>query len=90
MSLYGVLRTGVSGMSVQASKLGTVADNIANANTTGYKRASAEFSTLVVGEKTRAPDRSCRMRTETSSTPLATRGWATPSGTTARGRSPTG
>ncbi len=36
---------------VQASKLGTVADNIANANTTGYKRASTEFSTLVIGEK---------------------------------------
>jgi flagellar hook protein FlgE len=52
MSLYGVLRTGVSGLMVQASKLGTVADNIANANTTGYKRASIEFSTLVIGEKT--------------------------------------
>jgi flagellar hook protein FlgE len=51
MSLYGVLRTGVAGLSVQASKLGTVADNIANANTTGYKRSSAEFSTMVIGEK---------------------------------------
>ena len=51
MSLYGVLRTGVSGLMVQASKLGTVADNIANANTTGYKRASIEFSSLVIGEK---------------------------------------
>jgi flagellar hook protein FlgE len=51
MSLYGVLRTGVSGLMVQASKLGTVADNIANANTTGYKRASTEFSSLVIGEK---------------------------------------
>lgn len=51
MSLYGVLRTGVAGLSVQASKLGTVADNIANANTTGYKRSSVEFSTLVIGEK---------------------------------------
>jgi flagellar hook protein FlgE len=54
MSLYGVLRTGVSGLSVQASKLGTVADNIANANTTGYKRASIEFSSLVIGDKTDA------------------------------------
>lgn len=50
MSLYGVLRTGVSGLLAQASKLGTVADNIANANTTGYKRASVEFSSLVIGE----------------------------------------
>ncbi|APF38458.1 flagellar hook-basal body protein [Chelatococcus sambhunathii] len=48
MSLYGVLRTGVSGMNAQSNKLGTVADNIANANTVGYKRASAEFSSLVL------------------------------------------
>lgn len=52
MSLYGVLRTGVSGLMAQASKLGTVADNIANANTTGYKRAGVEFSSLVIGDTT--------------------------------------
>lgn len=48
MSLYGMMRTGVSGMQGQASKLSTIADNIANANTNGYKRFSTEFSTLVV------------------------------------------
>jgi flagellar hook protein FlgE len=48
MSLYGVLRTGVSGMSAQSNLLGTVADNIANAGTTGYKRAVTEFSTLML------------------------------------------
>ena len=47
MGLYGVMTTSISGMSVQADRMGTVADNIANINTTGYKRASAEFSTLV-------------------------------------------
>jgi len=30
MSLYGMMRTGVSGMNAQANRLGTVADNIAN------------------------------------------------------------
>jgi flagellar hook protein FlgE len=35
-------------MNAQANRLGTVADNIANATTTGYKRASAEFSSLVL------------------------------------------
>ncbi|WP_181704752.1 flagellar hook protein FlgE [Chthonobacter rhizosphaerae] len=50
MSLSSVLRTGVSGMNAQANKLGTVADNIANANTTGYKRSSVEFSTMVFGQ----------------------------------------
>jgi flagellar hook protein FlgE len=48
MSLYGMMRTGVSGMAAQSARLGTVADNIANVSTTGYKRASTEFSTLVL------------------------------------------
>lgn len=50
MSLYSVMRTGVSGMNAQSSKLGTVADNIANSNTTGYKRASTEFSSMVLSQ----------------------------------------
>jgi flagellar hook protein FlgE len=48
MSLFGMMKTGVSGLSAQASKLGTIGDNIANADTTGYKRASVEFASLVV------------------------------------------
>lgn len=35
-------------MNAQTSRLGTVADNIANSNTTGYKRATTEFSSLVL------------------------------------------
>ncbi len=48
MSLFGVMRTSTSGMNVQASRLSTVADNVANGSTTGYKRASTEFSTMVL------------------------------------------
>ncbi|MEN9894479.1 MAG: hypothetical protein RIR97_331, partial [Pseudomonadota bacterium] len=48
MSLFGMMRTSVSGMNAQASRLGTVSDNIANSGTTGYKRSSTEFSTLVL------------------------------------------
>ncbi|MBU4528961.1 MAG: flagellar hook protein FlgE [Hoeflea sp.] len=48
MSLYGMMSTGASGMNAQANRLSTVADNIANANTTGYKKASVEFSSLVL------------------------------------------
>jgi flagellar hook protein FlgE len=44
------MRTGVSGMNAQSSKLGTVADNIANSNTTGYKRAGTEFSSMVLSQ----------------------------------------
>jgi flagellar hook protein FlgE len=42
------MRTSASGMAAQANRLGAVADNIANSSTTGYKRASMEFSTLVL------------------------------------------
>jgi flagellar hook protein FlgE len=48
MSLYGMMRTGVSGMNAQANRLSTVADNIANSGTTGYKRSSTEFASLVI------------------------------------------
>ncbi|ARO31282.1 flagellar hook FlgE-like protein [Rhizobium sp. NXC14] len=48
MSLFGSMKTSVSGMNAQANRLSTVADNIANANTTGYKRASTSFSSLVL------------------------------------------
>ncbi|MDB5641087.1 MAG: flagellar basal body FlaE domain protein [Hyphomicrobiales bacterium] len=47
MSLFGSMRTAASGMNAQASRLGTVSDNIANVNTTGYKQASAEFETML-------------------------------------------
>jgi flagellar hook protein FlgE len=35
-------------MNAQSNRLGTVAENIANANTTGYKRASTEFSSMIL------------------------------------------
>ena len=50
MSLFGVMRTGVSGMNAQSSKLGTVADNIANSSTIGYKRAESEFTSQVLSQ----------------------------------------
>ena len=48
MGIYGMMRTSASGMAAQANRLGTVADNIANVSTTGYKRASTEFSSLIL------------------------------------------
>ena len=47
MSLFGALRTGVSGLSAQSSAMSIISDNIANVNTIGYKANSASFSTLV-------------------------------------------
>ena len=48
MSLYGVMRTGVSGMNAQATRLSSVAENVANVNTTGYKHSTCEFSSLLL------------------------------------------
>ncbi|HJU33411.1 MAG TPA: flagellar hook protein FlgE [Hyphomicrobiaceae bacterium] len=48
MGLYGMMRTSASGMAAQANRLATVADNIANTGTTGYKRATTEFSSLLL------------------------------------------
>ncbi len=47
MGLYGIMNTSVSGMNAQSNKLSTVADNISNANTVGYKRYKTSFSSLV-------------------------------------------
>lgn len=48
MSLFGTMKTAVSGMNAQSNRLGTVGDNIANADTTAYKKASVQFSSLVL------------------------------------------
>jgi len=48
MGISGMMRTGVSGMNAQGNRLSAVADNIANSSTVGYKKADAQFSSLVV------------------------------------------
>jgi flagellar hook protein FlgE len=48
MGLYNMMITSTSGMAAQTNWLGTISDNIANAQTTGYKEVDAQFSTLVV------------------------------------------
>lgn len=47
MSLYSALYAGVSGLSAHASAMATVADNITNINTVGYKGVEAQFRTMV-------------------------------------------
>ncbi|MGE3710210.1 MAG: flagellar hook protein FlgE [Hyphomicrobiaceae bacterium] len=48
MSINGLMNTSVSGMEAQANRLGSVAGNIANASTIGYKAADAKFSSLLI------------------------------------------
>ncbi|MBL0848505.1 MAG: flagellar hook protein FlgE [Candidatus Liberibacter ctenarytainae] len=47
MGIFGTMKTAISGMNAQSDRVSVVSDNIANVNTTGYKRSAVAFSTLV-------------------------------------------
>src|SRR5258706_6221803 len=53
MSILGAFIAGVTGIDAQSTKFGAISDNIANANTVGYKPTSVLFKTLVT--RTDAP-----------------------------------
>lgn len=48
MTISSSLNAGVAGLSANASKLATISDNIANSSTYGYKRAVADFHSMVI------------------------------------------
>lgn len=54
MSLYSAMRSGVSGMAAQSSRLAAISDNISNSQTVGYKRSTVDFSTLVTAPGARS------------------------------------
>lgn len=50
MTISSSLNAGVTGLNVNASRLATISDNIANSATFGYKRAVADFHSLVLDQ----------------------------------------
>ena len=48
MTISSSLNAGVAGLNANATRLATIADNIANSGTYGYKRAAADFSNMVI------------------------------------------
>jgi flagellar hook protein FlgE len=54
MSINSALLAGVSGLTANSAALAAISQNIANVNTVGYKRTSAEFSTIVNGQNSGA------------------------------------
>lgn len=50
MTISSSLNAGVTGLNVNASRLATISDNIANSSTYGYKRATSDFQSLVLGQ----------------------------------------
>ncbi len=49
MTISSSMNAGVSGLQINASKLATIADNIANSKTYGYKRVDADFTAMTLG-----------------------------------------
>jgi flagellar hook protein FlgE len=49
MTISSSLSAGVAGLNANATRLATISDNIANSSTYGYKRASTEFASVVIG-----------------------------------------
>ncbi|MDH3700684.1 MAG: flagellar hook protein FlgE [Alphaproteobacteria bacterium] len=54
MSIFGGMRSAVTGLSAQSQALGIIADNISNVNTVGYKESQPQFSTLVTVQATKS------------------------------------
>src|SRR5271154_4291056 len=52
MGVYGALFSGVSGLKADGQAMGIISDNIANANTVGYKASVDKFETLVTSPAT--------------------------------------
>src|ERR687894_315936 len=53
MSINSALLAGVSALKANSASLAAISDNIANVNTTGYKRSQVAFETLVTAGGTR-------------------------------------
>ena len=51
MTISSSLNAGVMGLSVNATRLSTISDNIANSATYGYKRSQVEFSSMVLQQR---------------------------------------
>ena len=49
MTISSSLSAGVAGLNANATRLATISDNISNSATFGYKRATADFESLVIG-----------------------------------------
>ena len=54
MTISSSLNAGVAGLNANANRLATIADNIANSSTYGYKRSQADFHSVVINGNSRA------------------------------------
>jgi flagellar hook protein FlgE len=47
MSLFGAMSTAISGLSAQSAAFGNISDNVANSQTSGYKRVDTSFTNFL-------------------------------------------
>lgn len=80
MSISSALNAGVSGLKGQSMKLATLSDNIANSQTTGYKRRDVNFSDMVVGNRASASTYTAAGTIGTVRTEISREGTVTASG----------
>lgn len=87
MTISSSLNAGVAGLAANATRLGSISDNIANSSTFGYKRVETDFHAMVVGSGSgtytaggvrtstlRLIDKSGPLVTTSNATDLAVRG----------------
>ncbi len=87
MTISSSLNAGVAGLAANATRLGTISDNIANSATYGYRRVETDFSSMVMSSRggtytaggvrtstQRIVDQSGALVTTTNATDLAVRG----------------
>ncbi|MGZ3298288.1 MAG: flagellar hook-basal body complex protein [Asticcacaulis sp.] len=58
MSINSAMQTGVTGLAANSQALTTISNNIANVNTTGYKRGITDFQDIITGSTTSASNNS--------------------------------
>lgn len=51
MTISSSLNAGVAGLNANATRLSTISDNISNASTYGYKRATTDFHSMVISSR---------------------------------------
>ena len=51
MTISSSLNAGVAGLAANATRLGTISDNIANSATHGYKRVETDFQSMVMSSR---------------------------------------
>src|SRR5690554_4202092 len=92
MTISSSLNAGVAGLAANATRLGSISDNIANSATFGYKRVETDFHAMVVGSGngtyTAGGVRTSTLRLNDKSGPLVTTSNATDLAVRGRGMLP--